>query len=184
MHRRARAAIAEIEDRLEQDEFVSALLDEVAVADAEEAAELERLVAMLDAVPTDSKADTLVAQLQELEQHDPAAKVLLFTEFRETQEYLRQRIEAIGWDVRLFHGQMKPAAKDAAVEEFRTSARPSILLSTEAGGEGRNFQFCHLLVNYDLPWNPMRVEQRIGRVDRIGQARHRPSVQFLGGGDC
>ena len=65
---------------------------------------------------------------------------------------------------------MKPDAKDAAVEEFRTSTKPSILLSTEAGGEGRNFQFCHLLVNYDLPWNPMRVEQRIGRVDRIGQA--------------
>ena len=168
--RRARAAIADIEDRLDQDEFISALLDEVAVADAEEASELERLVAMLDQVPRDSKADTLVAQLQELEQHDPAVKVLLFTEFRETQEYLRQRIEAIGWNVNLFHGQMKPAAKDAAVEDFRTSAKPSILLSTEAGGEGRNFQFCHLLVNYDLPWNPMRVEQRIGRVDRIGQA--------------
>ena len=90
-HKRTRAAIADIEDRLEQDEFVSALLDEVAVADAEEAAELKRLVEMLDAVPTDSKADTLVAQLQELEQHDPVAKVLLFTEFRETQEYLRQR---------------------------------------------------------------------------------------------
>jgi SNF2 family DNA or RNA helicase len=169
--RRARAVIAGIEDRLDQDEFISALLDEVAVADAEEAADLERLVSMLDQVPTDSKADTLVAQLRELERHDPGVKVLLFTEFRETQEYLRQRIEAIGWDVNLFHGQMKPTAKDAAVEEFRSSAKPSILLSTEAGGEGRNFQFCHLLVNYDLPWNPMRVEQRIGRVDRIGQAR-------------
>ena len=67
--RRARAAIAEIEDRLEQDEYISALLDEVAVADAEEAAELERLVAMLDQVPCDSKADTLLAQLRELEQH-------------------------------------------------------------------------------------------------------------------
>lgn len=72
----------------------------------------------------------------------------------------------------LFHGQMKPEAKDGAVEAFRAATEPAILLrlSTEAGGEGRNFQFCHLLVNYDLPWNPMRVEQRIGRVDRIGQA--------------
>jgi SNF2 family DNA or RNA helicase len=168
--RRARAAIAEIEDRLDQDEYISALLAEVAVADAEEAAELERLVAVLDEVPCDSKADTLLAGLRELTQLEPGAKVLLFTEFRETQEYLRQRIREIGWDVQLFHGQMKPAAKDAAVEAFRTSAGPIVLLSTEAGGEGRNFQFCHLLVNYDLPWNPMRVEQRIGRVDRIGQA--------------
>ena len=52
---------------------------------------------------------------------------------------------------------------------FREGKGPQILISTEAGGEGRNFQFCHVLVNYDLPWNPMRVEQRIGRVDRIGQ---------------
>ena len=96
-------------------------------------------------------------------------KVLLFTEFRETQEYLRQRITEIGWDVRMFHGQMSAVAKDDAVDAFRASTEPCILLSTEAGGEGRNFQFCHLLVNYDLPWNPMQVEQRIGRVDRIGQ---------------
>jgi ATP-dependent helicase HepA len=167
--RRARAAIAEIEDRLDQDEYISALLDEVAVADAEEAAGLDRLVALLDELPRDSKADTLLAQLRELEDGEPGAKVLLFTEFRETQEYLRQRVAEIGWDVHMFHGQMSAVAKDAAVEAFRASAGPGILLSTEAGGEGRNFQFCHLLVNYDLPWNPMRVEQRIGRVDRIGQ---------------
>jgi ATP-dependent helicase HepA len=55
------------------------------------------------------------------------------------------------------------------VDDFRNADEPAILISTEAGGEGRNFQFCHLLVNYDLPWNPMRIEQRIGRVDRIGQ---------------
>jgi SNF2 family DNA or RNA helicase len=166
---RVRAAISDIQERLDEDEQISSLLDEVAVANAEEAAELDRLVRLLDEVSADSKADTLLEQLRELGHHDPGAKVLLFTEFRETQEYLRGRIEALGWDVNLFHGQMKAAAKDAAVERFRTSARPSILLSTEAGGEGRNFQFCHLLVNYDLPWNPMRVEQRIGRVDRIGQ---------------
>jgi ATP-dependent helicase HepA len=170
LSKRTRAMIADIEERLEDDEFISAILDEVAAADTQEAEDLKRLVELLDEVPRDSKADTLVEQLQELERIDSAAKVLLFTEFRETQEYLRGRLEAIGWDVQLFHGQLKPEAKDAAVEAFRGSLRPSILLSTEAGGEGRNFQFCHLLVNYDLPWNPMRVEQRIGRVDRIGQA--------------
>jgi hypothetical protein len=163
------ARLVDLEDRLDDDAFAGDVLDELAEANAEEAAELKQLVELLDEVPRDSKADTLVAELLRLEEHDPSAKVLLFTEFRETQEYLRSRIESMGWNVQLFHGQLKPDAKDAAVEAFRTAEKPSILLSTEAGGEGRNFQFCHLLVNYDLPWNPMRVEQRIGRVDRIGQ---------------
>lgn len=167
--KRAVAAIADVEEGIEKDEFVTALLDEVAVADAEEAGELKRLVELLDDIPHDSKADTLVEQLKQLAIHEPHAKVLLFTEFRETQDYLAARLVDIGWSVQCFHGQMKPDAKDAAVESFRTTNGPAILLSTEAGGEGRNFQFCHLLVNYDLPWNPMRVEQRIGRVDRIGQ---------------
>ena len=168
--KRRAALIEDIEEGLDRDEFVAGLLDEVSAADAEEAHELARLVELLDALPTDSKGDVLVEQLIELAKQEPAPKVLLFTEFRETQEYLRGRLESMGWDVNLFHGQLKPESKDASVDAFRTAAGPSILLSTEAGGEGRNFQFCHLLVNYDLPWNPMRVEQRIGRVDRIGQA--------------
>jgi len=162
------AAIIDAKDRLDQDDLVSDLLSEFAVTDAE-AGKLRSLVQMLDAVATDSKADTLLVQLGELQRHEPAAKVLLFTEFRETQEYLRRRLEGSGWDVYLFHGMMETMAKDRAVAGFRSSTKPSLLLSTEAGGEGRNFQFCHLLVNYDLPWNPIRVEQRIGRVDRMGQ---------------
>ena len=78
-------------------------------------------------------------------------------------------MSACGWNTHLFHGQLKPEQKDEAVDRFRDGDGPRILISTEAGGEGRNFQFCHILVNYDLPWNPMKVEQRIGRVDRIGQ---------------
>jgi ATP-dependent helicase HepA len=162
------AAIVDAKDRLDQDDLVSALLSEFAVTDAE-AGKLRSLVQMLDALATDSKADTLLVQLGELQRHEPTAKVLLFTEFRETQEYLRRRLDGSEWNVYLFHGMMETMAKDRAVAEFRSSTKPSLLLSTEAGGEGRNFQFCHLLVNYDLPWNPIRVEQRIGRVDRIGQ---------------
>lgn len=169
LDKRTKAQLEELEVRLDDDEYVGALLDEIAAAHKGEANELATLVALLDEIPTDSKGDAFVEQLLELQRLDPTAKVLLFTEFRETQEYLRERLEAIGWDVQLFHGQLKPEAKDAAVEAFRSATGPSILLSTEAGGEGRNFQFCHLLVNYDLPWNPMRIEQRIGRVDRIGQ---------------
>lgn len=163
------ATLTDLSERLDDDQLASEILDRLGTANSEEAAELKLLVEMLDALPTDSKGDVFIAQLKDLQRHETNAKVLLFTEFRETQEYLRQRLEPIGWDVFLFHGQLKPDAKDAAVEQFRASTNPSIMLSTEAGGEGRNFQFCHLLVNYDLPWNPMRVEQRIGRVDRIGQ---------------
>lgn len=158
-----------IEDRLDNDEFISNLLAGVGAAHRDEATELKRLVDLLTNLPIDSKAETLVSQLLALEAHEKDVKVLLFTQFRETQEYLKTQLEPLGWDVFLFHGQMKPGAKDASVEAFKDSSRPCILLSTEAGGEGRNFQFCHILINYDLPWNPMRVEQRIGRIDRIGQ---------------
>ena len=67
----------------------------------------------------------------------------------------------------LFNGKMSPEEKRESVTRFREDA--DIMVSTSAGGEGQNFQFCHNIVNYDLPWNPMRVEQRIGRVHRIGQ---------------
>lgn len=154
---------------LDDEHTLSFVLADIAQADANEVKELEELVRMLDEVPVDSKAEVLVRQLRELQQHDSRAKVLLFTQFRETQSYLAERLTSIGWKVFQFHGQLKVEAKDQNVEDFRNCEEPAILISTEAGGEGRNFQFCHLLVNYDLPWNPMRIEQRIGRVDRIGQ---------------
>ena len=97
------------------------------------------------------------------------AKVLVFTEFRETQRYLREVLSDRRWGINLFHGQLSADEKDHAVARFKVGGGPQLLISTEAGGEGRNLQFCHLLVNYDLPWNPMRIEQRIGRLDRIGQ---------------
>lgn len=169
LDKRTKKLVEELEGRLEDDLFVANVLEEVAAADADEATVLAELVRLLDAVPVDSKGEAFVERLGDLQRLEPNAKVLLFTEFRETQEYLRERLEPLGWNVQVFHGQLKPDAKDAAVDAFREATGPSILLSTEAGGEGRNFQFCHLLVNYDLPWNPMRIEQRIGRVDRIGQ---------------
>jgi SNF2 family DNA or RNA helicase len=151
-------------------------------ADAPEIAELALLIDVLSSVDVDSKAQVLIEQLSTIFEHaatdrsahdcpNPASheKILIFTEFRETQNYLRRLMIERGWAVQVFHGQMSPERKDAAVDGFRKGTGPQILISTEAGGEGRNFQFCQMLVNYDLPWNPMRVEQRIGRVDRIGQ---------------
>jgi hypothetical protein len=102
---------------------------------------------------------------------DPGEKVLIFTQFIETQEFLSQALEMNDLSVTTFNGRMSLEEKESAVRRFRDPGGAQILVSTEAGGEGRNFQFAHILVNYDLPWNPMKVEQRIGRLDRIGQTR-------------
>lgn len=136
---------------------------------SEELRLLDQAMEALERVKHDSKARVLIERLSDLFADHPEDKVIVFTEFRETQRHLEAELANRGWDVHLFHGQMNPAEKDRAVERFRNDAGPQILISTQAGGEGRNFQFCHLLVNYDLPWNPMKIEQRIGRVDRIGQ---------------
>ena len=94
-------------------------------------------------------------------------KVLLFTEFRTTQDALMAACRQLNIAAVAYHGGMSGKEKDAAIERFRRQAQ--VLISTEAGGEGRNLQFCRTLVNYDLPWNPMRIEQRIGRIHRLGQ---------------
>jgi len=94
-------------------------------------------------------------------------KFVVFTQFRATLEFLARSLRAMGVKVAVFHGALSLREKEAAIAQFRDRSR--VLVSTEAGGEGRNLQFCHLLVNYDLPWNPMRIEQRIGRLHRLGQ---------------
>ncbi len=139
--------------------------------------EVARLVRLLDAIAVDSKARTLVERLDEIAAEDPGAKVIIFTQFRDTQEYIRRHIRA-PWLADIFHGQLSPSEKDEAIRRFREGAPPRVLISTEAGGEGRNFQFCHILINYDLPWNPMRIEQRIGRVDRVGQKHAVTIINF------
>jgi ATP-dependent helicase HepA len=134
----------------------------------QEIAEIRSIVSLLERIALDSKTAVLNDRLVEILREEESPKVLIFTTYRDTQAYLVEHIPA-PWNVALFHGQLKPAEKDHAVVRFRESDGPQILISTEAGGEGRNLQFCHMLVNYDLPWNPMKVEQRIGRLDRIGQ---------------
>lgn len=146
------------------------LLSQRVDSDWEEVRELERIVDLLERIDLDSKAKRLIDNLATIAEDDPNAKVIVFTQFRATQDYLRDHV-GHPWAVNLFHGQLTPQEKDASVARFRDAPGPQLLISTEAGGEGRNFQFCHIMVNYDLPWNPMKVEQRIGRIDRIGQ-RH------------
>jgi len=100
---------------------------------------------------------------------DPSEKAIIFTHFRATLDLLAERLRGMGVDVSVYHGQLTMAEKDEAIRRFEGGAR--ILLSTEAAGEGRNLQFCRNMVNFDLPWNPQRIEQRVGRIHRIGQVR-------------
>jgi SNF2 family DNA or RNA helicase len=94
-------------------------------------------------------------------------KMVIFTQFRATQALLAEQLAAAGHDVSVFHGGLTRLEKEAAIARFRGPAR--LLLCTESGSEGRNLQFAHAVCNFDLPWNPMRIEQRIGRLSRIGQ---------------
>jgi SNF2 family DNA or RNA helicase len=103
--------------------------------------------------------------LELLKEHSD--KMVIFTQFRATLDLLQSRLTKAGHSVAVFHGGLSRLAKEAAVDRFRGSAR--LLLCTEAGSEGRNLQFAHAVCNFDLPWSPMRIEQRIGRLSRIGQ---------------
>mgnify|MGYP002396521659 CR=1 FL=1 len=94
---------------------------------------------------------------------------MVFVHHRETLSHLAGRLEEAGLAHARFEGSLSGPDKDAAIERFRDEV--PVLLCTESGGEGRNVQFCNTLINFDLPWNPMAIEQRIGRVHRIGQAR-------------
>lgn len=111
-----------------------------------------------------TKAQVLLSALAGLNE-----KAIVFMAFRETLSLLEERLAAAGIPAVAFHGGLSAAEKRAALSAFRGDAR--VLLATDAGSEGLNLQFCRVLVNYDLPWNPMRLEQRIGRVHRLGQPR-------------
>lgn len=123
---------------------------------------LRDLAEQAGALDGSAKADRLLELLGEFPD-----KLVVFTQFRATQEMLRRRLAEAGHDPAVFHGGLSRLEKESAIEHFRAGAR--VLLCTESGSEGRNLQFAHGLCNYDLPWNPMKIEQRIGRLSRIGQ---------------
>ncbi|MGI6414378.1 MAG: DEAD/DEAH box helicase [Thermoguttaceae bacterium] len=127
----------------------------------------------------DAKAEALLDWLYRLqsEEGDAELKALVFTEFVPTQEMLRRFLTERGFAVVCLNGSMDMEERKRVQEAFAKDAR--ILISTDAGGEGLNLQFCHVVVNYDIPWNPMRLEQRIGRVDRIGQSHVVRAVNFV-----
>lgn len=147
-----------------------------------EKAEVETLLDLAratEAQGTDAKAEALLELIYKLQQeeNDPELKVLVFTEFVPTQAMLADFLESRGFSVATLNGSMDLEARTRAQQSFARDIR--ILISTDAGGEGLNLQFCHVIVNFDMPWNPMRVEQRIGRVDRIGQPHVVRAINFV-----
>jgi SNF2 family DNA or RNA helicase len=119
-------------------------------------------------ISTWAKAEALEKLLVTLFEADAGEKVLLFTHFRRTLDLLTERLEKLGVSYVVYHGGMSIADKNQAIADFEASTQ--VLLSTEAAGEGRNLQFCRTMINFDIPWNPMRIEQRVGRIHRVGQS--------------
>jgi SNF2 family DNA or RNA helicase len=147
-----------------------------------EKSEVEMLLELAretEAAGTDAKAEALLELIYRLQQEegDPALKVLIFTEFVPTQAMLADYLESRGFSVTTLNGSMDLEARTRAQQVFSKDVR--VLISTDAGGEGLNLQFCHVIVNFDMPWNPMRIEQRIGRVDRIGQKHVVRAINFV-----
>ena len=136
------------------------------------------LAARARAITRSRKEEVLVERVGRHLEH--GEKVIVFTAFRPTLEQLATNLEATGVEVARYHGSLPRAAKDAAVRRFENDV--PVLVSTEAAGEGRNLQFCHAMVNMDLPWNPMQIEQRIGRLHRIGQQHDVAITNVLGAG--
>jgi len=146
-----------------------------------ERAEVELLLSAArkcEARGPDVKAEALLAWVQRLQQeeNDPSLKVLVFTEFVPTQTMLFEFLTERGYPVVCLNGSMDLEERKEVQRAFANEAQ--VLVSTDAGGEGLNLQFCHVVINFDLPWNPMKLEQRIGRVDRIGQHHVVRAINF------
>ncbi len=182
--RLARVTTSDDEDALD-DETLGDVMDEEQAAAAKEAAledeertDIERLLAHIRRLPTDTKTGRLVDELRDLRRAG-YEQVMVFTQYTDTMDFLRDHLAAeFGPKLMCFSGRggewMDGAGgwivgkRDDVKQRFK-DGKAEILLCTDAAAEGLNFQFCGALVNYDMPWNPMRVEQRIGRIDRLGQ---------------
>lgn len=187
------------EDRFEEDlpddDATDELIDveearqlENEVLRMEERDDIEDLIRGIRRLPTDTKARELLSAIMELRDkgHD---QVLVFTQYTDTLEFLREYLtresplavmcfSGRGGEVRSTDGRWMTISRDKTKDMFRKKAA-NVLICTDAAAEGLNFQFCGALINYDMPWNPMRVEQRIGRIDRLGQQYQRICIVNL-----
>lgn len=142
--------------------------------------ELERIIAVAKQAEfqyPDVKVEKLIDTIDEILSEDRNQKIIVFTEFVATQAYLKALLEKRGFTVTILNGGMSIDERNEALLEFKTKS--NIFISTDAGGEGLNLQFSNIIINYDLPWNPMKIEQRCGRADRIGQQRDVHIYNFI-----
>ena len=166
------------DDVMDAPEDVAEAADEALTL--EELGDIRRLMKMAEQLPPDSKLGELRRILSDLrEKGGKASQVMVFTQYTDTIDFLREKLRndsslrlmcftGRGGEVPHAGGLWRAISRDEAKRRFR-EGEADVLLCTEAAAEGLNFQFCGALVNYDMPWNPMRVEQRIGRIDRLGQ---------------
>ncbi len=159
---------------------VEEALEAISLDMGEEISELERIIAVARQAEyqyPDVKIEKLTDLIDMLISEDKEQKIIIFTEFVATQVYLRDLMVKRGYSVSILNGSMSVEERDEALLEFRR--KTNIFVSTDAGGEGLNLQFANIIINYDLPWNPMKIEQRCGRADRIGQTRDVHIFNFI-----
>ncbi|MEW6380411.1 MAG: helicase-related protein [bacterium] len=162
------------------DEYTAALELEQLRAEISALKELVEQARRVRENANDSKLAALkkcLGEAQFMDLKDGRGKLLIFTEHRDTLGYVRDHLERWGFSTCEIHGGMNPHERKRAQEVFRTGAQ--VCIATEAAGEGINLQFCHLMINYDMPWNPTRLEQRLGRIHRIGQDRDVYAFNFV-----
>ena len=127
---------------------------------------IQSIVADIDVTTKQQRLSNIVETIQD---QLKTARLVVFTQFRPTQDAIADRVEELDLPAHIVNGDLSSKAKEKKVADFEREG--GVMVATDSISEGRNMQFCNVLVNYDLPWNPMKVEQRIGRVDRIGQDR-------------
>ncbi len=128
---------------------------------------------------TDSKFKVFLEKINELFKKDSSKKVLVFSTYRHTIDYLKEQLDNRNIQTAIIHGGIDVGKRSEIIKSFKEDKNIRILISSEVGSEGLDFQFCDTLFNYDLPWNPMRVEQRIGRIDRFGQKSKKVKIYNL-----
>lgn len=169
-------------DELNIEDGVEDALEAISLDMELEIEELKQIISLAKQVQFqnhDAKVEPLLNEIDAILSEDRTQKVIIFTEFVATQTYLQELLVNRGYTVTILNGGMSIDERNAAMQEFKAST--SIFISTDAGGEGLNLQFANIIINYDLPWNPMKIEQRCGRVDRIGQQRDVHIYNFIVG---
>ncbi len=172
---------ADIAD-LDIEDGVEEALEAISLDLSDEILELEHIIAVAKQAEfqhPDVKIERLLDTIDEILSCDRDQKIIIFTEFVATQRYIEKILLDRGYTVSTLNGSMSIDERNDALRDFRD--RANIFISTDAGGEGLNLQFSNIIINYDLPWNPMKIEQRCGRADRIGQKRDVNIYNFIVG---